>query len=477
MQLQDWKATEPRMKTDKSFLRMMEVRLTKIGNIVGMTVPFAVVWYGFYADKLWVPFQMRGHWLVLLLFVVLYALIGRVYSAFSVSYEGKGEMLYSQFLSYFETDTLLYIAAWLLIRRLPRLYPMLLVLAVQILFSLLWTFCVRRWYFRVFPPNKTVVVWSMRQELPSLIDEYKLTGKYRVVASVSVEDCIADLSVLDHSDTVFLAGVHSHDRNIIAKYCMMRGIRLMLIPRVGDLLLAGAKRSNMFHLLMLSVEPFSPSLEYMVLKRLGDLLLSTVGLILTAPLLLVAAICIKAEDGGPVFYTQRRLTRGGRVFTIYKFRSMRPDAEADGVARLSTGDHDERITRVGRFLRKFRIDELPQLINVIRGDLSLVGPRAERPEIAAEYEKTLPEFSLRLQVKAGLTGFAQVSGKYNTTPYDKLLMDLMYIANAGVLEDIRILFLTLKVLFSAKSTEGVAPGSTTAMDAAPSDPTDAGPEA
>lgn len=474
MKLQCRKATGPRMKADKSFLRTMEVRLTKIINIVGMTVPFAVVWYIFYADKLWVTFQMRGHWLVILLFLVLYSLIGRVYNAFSVSHEGKGEMIYSQFLSYFETDSLMYIAAWLLIRRLPQLYPMLLVLAVQALFSLLWILCVRRWYYRVFPPNKTVIVWSMRQELPSLIDEYNLTGKYRVVASVSVEDCIADLHVLDNSDTVFLAGIHSHDRNIIAKYCMMHGIRLMLIPRVGDLLLAGAKRSNMFHLLMLSVEPFTPSLEYMVLKRLGDLLLSLIGLIVTAPLLLVTAICIKMEDGGPVFYTQRRLTKGGRVFMIYKFRSMRPDAEADGVARLSTGENDERITRVGRVMRKFRIDELPQLINVIKGDLSLVGPRAERPEIAAEYEKTLPEFSLRLQVKAGLTGFAQVSGKYNTSPYDKLLMDLMYIANAGVLEDIRILFLTLKVLFSAKSTEGVAPGSTTAMNASPSDSTEDG---
>ena len=450
----------------------MEVRLTKIGNIAGMTAIFAAAWHLFYADELWAAFPMRGHWLVVTVFLLLYSLIGRVYSAFTVSYAGMNEMIYSQFLSCLETDALMYVAAWLLIRRPPQPLPLLLALLVQILFSLAWSFLVRRWYFHVFPPNKTVVVWSMRRELPTLIDEYNLTKKYRVVASVSVEDCIADLGILDHSDTVFLAGIHSHERNIIAKYCMTHGIRIMLIPRVGDLLLAGAKRSNTFNLLMLSVEPFTPSLEYMVIKRSGDLILSLVGLIVTAPLLLVAAICIKLEDGGPVFYTQRRLTKGGRVFTIYKFRSMRPNAEADGVARLSTGDSDERVTRVGRILRKFRIDELPQLINVMKGDLSLVGPRAERPEIAAEYEKTLPEFSLRLQVKAGLTGFAQVSGKYNTSPYDKLLMDLMYIANAGFLEDIRILFLTLKVLFFAKSTEGVAPGSTTAMSASPFDPTD-----
>ncbi len=457
------------MSAEKTFRRGMEVRITKGLNLLGMTVPFIIMWYTCYADKLYVTFEMQGHWLVILLFMLLYVLIGRVYNAFTVSYEGMSEMVYSQFLSFLETDGVMYIVAWLLIRRPPRVLPMVMVLGVQLLFSFLWSYLVQRWYFRVFPANKTVVVYDMRQELPSLIEEYKLTKKYGVVASVSAEDCMADLSILDSADTVFLTGVHSHDRNTIAKYCMLHNIRLLLIPRVGDLLLAGAKRRNMFHLLMLQVEPFLPSLEYLVGKRAGDLLLSLVGLLLTSPLLLLTALCIKLEDGGPIIYSQRRLTKGGRTFFIYKFRSMRPDAEDDGVARLSTGERDARITRVGRIIRKVHIDELPQLINVIKGDLSLVGPRAERPEIAAEYAKTLPEFSLRLQVKAGLTGYAQVFGKYNTSPYDKLLMDLMYIANAGILEDIRILFLTLKVLFLARNTEGVAPGSTTALHPTSSD--------
>lgn len=177
----------------------------------------------------------------------------------------------------------------------------------------------------------------------------------------------------------------------------------------------------------------------------------------------IVALAIKKTDGGPVFYKQVRLTKDGREFKVMKFRSMRVDAEKDGVARLSTGDKDDRITPVGHFIRKVRLDELPQLFNILKGDMSIVGPRPERPEIAAEYEKEMPEFRLRLQARAGLTGYAQVYGKYNTTPYDKLQMDLTYIANPSVLEDLRIMFATVKILFMPESTEGVAEGATTAM--------------
>ena len=158
------------------------------------------------------------------------------------------------------------------------------------------------------------------------------------------------------------------------------------------------------------------------------------------------------------------MTKDGRDFDVLKFRSMRVDAEKDGVARLSTGDHDDRITPVGHVIRKVKIDELPQLFNILKGDMTIVGPRPERREIAEEYEKELPEFRLRLQAKAGLTGYAQVYGKYNTTPYDKLQMDLMYISKPSIVEDLKIMFATLAILFRRESTEGVAPGHTTAQE-------------
>lgn len=202
---------------------------------------------------------------------------------------------------------------------------------------------------------------------------------------------------------------------------------------------------------------------YVAGKRLADLLLGLVGLVLTSPFMLLTALAIKLYDGGPVLFRQTRLTKDGREFQILKFRSMRVDAEKDGVARLAAKE-DDRITPVGRVIRACRLDELPQIINILRGDMSLVGPRPERPEIADQYDEQIPEFSLRLQVKAGLTGYAQVYGKYNTEPYDKLQMDLMYIAQQSFVTDLKIIFATIKILFVPESTEGVDQGQTTAMD-------------
>ena len=441
----------------------VSVRMVKLINIILMTTPFVFAWYMFYADHLWVTFYRRGHWLVILLFIVLYLIIGKIYEAFKMSYTGVGEIIYSQCLSIFEVDVIMYIVAWLLIRYMPKVYPFLLMFLIQIVAAILWGSLSQWWYFKTFPANKTVVVWDMRQGVSKLIDQYNLGKKYKVVATVSVDECINNLSILDDANTVFLVGIHSHDRNIIVKYCLTHRVQAYLIPRVGDLIIAGAKRNHMFHLLLLKVERFNPSLEYVVLKRLFDIILSLIATIIFAPIMIITAICIKIEDRGPIIYKQCRLTKDGKTFNILKFRSMKTDAEKDGVARLSTGDNDDRITKVGKVIRKLRIDEMPQLLNILKGDISIVGPRAERPEIAEEYEKDLPEFGLRLQMKAGLTGYAQVYGKYNTTPYDKLLMDLMYIANASIFEDLKIIFATIKILFMPESTEGIAEGQTTAM--------------
>ena len=200
-----------------------------------------------------------------------------------------------------------------------------------------------------------------------------------------------------------------------------------------------------------------------MIKRASDMLFSFLGLILASPLMLIIALCVKMCDKGPVFYRQTRLTQGSREFMIIKFRSMRVDAEEDGVARLSSV-HDERVTQVGRFLRAARLDELPQLINILQGDMSFVGPRPERPEITELYAEEFPEFHLRLLVKAGLTGYAQVWGKYNAPPYDKLQMDLIYIVNQSFFTDLKILFTTVKTLFTKESTQGIQEGQVTAKN-------------
>ena len=209
--------------------------------------------------------------------------------------------------------------------------------------------------------------------------------------------------------------------------------------------------------------------EFVLIKRVFYIVSSALGLIILSPILLITAIAIKLNDKGPAIYKQTRLTKDGREFEICKFRSMRVDAEKDGVARLSTGDDDDRVTSVGRFIRKCRIDELPQLWNILVGDMSVVGPRPERPEIAEQYYEEMPDFKLRLQVKAGLTGYAQIYGKYNTSPYEKLEFDLMYINDMSILTDLRLMFATFKILFSKESTEGIESNQISALQKSKSD--------
>ncbi|MCI5856699.1 MAG: sugar transferase [Agathobacter sp.] len=449
----------------KALGHSVAIRVVKIMNIVMVTIPFLLCWYLYYASRISSPYYAKGNWLIIALFMILYSAFAHIYDGFLISLNRVSEMIYSQILAFLITDGIMYIVIWLLSKQLPNVVPGLLAIAGQCLQAALWSGGAHRWYFATFEPQKCAIIYDNREGMEKLIEEYDLTNKFHVEYVVPVERCMEKLYRVKDMECVFLSGIHSHERNIILKECMYHGVRVYVIPRVGDMIMSSAKKMHMFHLPMLQVERFNPIPEYLFVKRFFDIVISLAALVLLSPFMLVTAIAIKLYDHGPVLYKQNRLTKDGRVFQVLKFRSMRVDAEKDGVARLSTGDKDDRITPVGHVIRKIRFDELPQLFNILRGDMSIVGPRPERPEIAAEYEKELPEFALRLQVKAGLTGYAQVYGKYNTTPYDKLQMDLMYIATASFVEDLKICFATVKILFMPESTEGVAEGQKNAMDA------------
>ena len=438
------------------------LRIVKALNIVLMTLPFMGCWLWYYSQRIAAPYGQLGNWAVIGLFVLLYVIFARVYDAFLVSLNRISEMIYSQGLAVLISDGILFVVIWLLSRHFPNLLPGLAALAVQILLAGVWSTAAHKWYYAVFPPKRSAIIYGRRYGMEKLIQEYGLEKKFDIQFTASAEACVQDLSALLDMDTVFISGVSSHDRNVILKYCVANGVDAYVLPRVGDIIMSGAKKMHMFHLPVLRVERCNPHPEQAIVKRLFDIAVSAAVLLVASPVMIVTAIAIKATDGGPVFYKQTRLTKNGKEFKVLKFRSMRVDAEKDGVARLSTGSKDNRITPVGRIIRKVRIDELPQLLNILGGSMSVVGPRPERPEIAAQYEQDLPEFRLRLQVKAGLTGYAQVYGKYNTTPYDKLQMDLMYIANPSFLEDLRIIFATIKIIFIPESTDGIAEGQTTA---------------
>ena len=181
-------------------------------------------------------------------------------------------------------------------------------------------------------------------------------------------------------------------------------------------------------------------------KRTLDILASSLGLTALSPLLLVLATAVKLDDKGPAVFKQKRLTKDGKEFEIYKFRSMKADSENEGVDSHKEED-GERVTSVGRFLRKSHLDELPQLWNVLKGDMSMVGPRPELPELTDLYCKDIPEFRQRLQVKAGITGYAQVYCKNNDDPAEKLKYDLEYIEKMSLPLDLKILFATFKIPF------------------------------
>lgn len=432
------------------------VRVAKAVNPVLLTLPFAVVWFHYYASRLASPYYYWGNWVVVALSFFLYILFCRVYDGFLISINRISEIVYSQALASAISDFLLYVVICLLSKRLVNPLPLLGALAAQVLLAGVWAYCAHQWYFSKFPAKRTAVVYDVREGLERLVEEYGLEKKFNIRAALSVQEALANKEILNTMETVFLSGIHSHDRNILLKYCVDKDINVYVIPRIGDVLMSGARSMHMFHLPMLRVGRYHPSPVYLVLKRGFDILASGIATVILSPVFAVTAIAIKRFDGGPVFYKQKRLTKDGEIFEVLKFRSMRVDAEKDGVARLSTGDKDDRITPVGRVIRKVRIDELPQLLNILKGDMTICGPRPERPEIAAQYEEELPEFRLRLQAKAGLTGYAQVYGKYNTTPYDKLVMDLMYIAHPSFLQDLQIMFATVKILFMKESTEGFA---------------------
>ena len=194
--------------------------------------------------------------------------------------------------------------------------------------------------------------------------------------------------------------------------------------------------------------------EQKILKRMLDIAVSIPAIIILLPLMALTAIVIKADSKGPIIYSQERVGQYGKTFKVYKFRSMRQDAEAKSGPVLAK-EGDSRITKVGRFIRATRIDELPQLFNVLKGEMSIVGPRPERPFFVGQFIKEKPEYAYRHNVKPGITGLAQIAGKYNTTAYDKLIYDLIYIQEVSIKTDLIIMLQTLKVLITKESTEGV----------------------
>jgi len=454
----------------ESFKRLINLSMTAICLAMEIGV-FAYHWFSYFrynvVDVL--KFYVNGHILQIALYGVILIFLSSMYGGMRLGYLRNSEIIFSLIFSTIIADIILYAQLSLMAFQLfvPQMF--LVMLGEQIVIIVLYTSIANRVFKKMFPPRKLLFLHGERPVEDILEKFSSRKDKYKIVEVMPLEGDKEELKrmiyekYLDGSiNGVVLWDISDLDRKEMLKFCYAHTLRVYMMPKITDVILLGAEELHVFDTPILLTREYSLTMEQRVIKRTIDLVCSLILLVLSSPFMLLTALAVKLYDGGPVLYKQVRCTVGERQFQILKFRSMRVDAEKDGVARLASKG-DSRITPVGRFIRKCRLDELPQLINILKGDMSFIGPRPERPEIIEQYKKEMPEFVYRMKVKAGLAGFAQVYGKYNTTPYDKLKLDLTYIEQYSVPLDLKLMMLTLKILFWPDSTEGVEAEQITAL--------------
>lgn len=415
---------------------------------------FSYVWHNFYNSGMRDRFWYKGNILMVGVYAVIYMVMTSTFSGFRLGYSKFAGLFGSQVLGILGTNCMEFVIISLVGRGRLNAAPIAVMTVFQLLFALVWSYGFTMLYSKMYPPRKMIIVYGNKNAKYLVSKMSMRTDKYNICASISCEESLEEIErqILKY-EAVIISDIPTDLRARLLKFTFDNSIRTYINPKLSDIIIRGADDFHLFDTPLLLARNDGLSFEQRALKRLFDVVLSVFALIIASPFMLITAVAIKAYDGGSVFYSQERLTIGGRRFKVLKFRSMIENAEKTG-ARLAA-EHDDRITPVGKIIRKIRFDELPQLLNILKGDMSFVGPRPERPEFAAKYEKTMPEFRYRLKVKAGLTGYAQVMGKYNTTPYDKLKFDLMYIENQSLIEDMKIILTTIRTCFVPDATEGV----------------------
>lgn len=417
------------------------------------------IFFGIFGIKNpWLFNLSRTTGVTMVTFVVLGIALMSVYGGYSIGTQKSKPIVHSMALATIMTDLVTHLQLSIMntseknndhfVYETPHL--LLLVIVLQILVIVFFAYFGNYVYFSLEPPEKCCVISSSRHSLGNIIPKIRRFKKQYEIDEIIRYNDPQVLDVILRSNTVFLYDVPAKERNDLISFCYQTQKNLYYNFETIDVVSQGAKYVTLDDKSMVMYTAKDLTMEQRIVKRLTDLAVSIVGLVLTSPVMLGCAIAIKLDDGGKVFYKQKRLTKYGRVFEVYKFRTMK---EANSINKSVT-ENDDRITRVGRVLRKFRIDELPQLLNILVGDMTVVGPRPEMLENVEKYTEELPEFSYRLRMKAGLTGLAQISGKYNTSPKDKLVMDLMYIENYSIWQDFKLIFQTITVFLKAsESTE------------------------
>ncbi len=441
------------MKKNEQFKKFLRSILAFV-LMLAETVIFAYAWITEYNSHIVVPFVQKGNWFFYLVYFILTAIFLNSFDGLKYGTYRRTNLITAQILAALSTAVIVYLQIVLLAAKFVTVLPIIGMLFADVIVILIVTFGGNFLLQKLFPARKTIIVYDSYHPEAFIEKARQRKDKFVIKEVIHISLGIEKIEqLIKEYDCVIIYDVHSEQRNKILKICFENDIRTYTTTKVSDILVRGAERLHLFDTPLLLYRNMGLNFQQRFLKRTFDIIVSLILLILTSPLLLISAIAIKLYDGGPVFFRQERSTINGKVFKIHKFRSMIVDAEKDGLSHPAE-ERDPRITPVGRVLRASRLDELPQLIDILVGNMSLVGPRPERVEHTQQYSEEIPEFVYRLKMRGGLTGYAQIYGKYNTTPYDKLQLDLIYIQNYSFLLDIRLIFMTVKIMFMKESTEG-----------------------
>lgn len=426
-------------------------------NIVLVAVEsfaFAYSWHHHYSIALENPYFKNGDILVVLFYMLIMFFVTNTFNGYRISYQRTLDLCITHIVAIVTTNVLAFGLISLIARGLVFPTSLYKVASFQVAFVVPWIILVRYVYKSLYPPRELFFIYGDRAPV-ELINKFKSRDdKFEIIGAMKYTTYSRRLyQEIDNYKAIVVDDIPAQERNDILKYCYQKGIRVYVTPKISDIILNASEKVHLFDTPLYLARNYGIKTSQLFAKRMEDIIISLLIMILSSPFMLIIALAVKLYDGGPVFYCQERLTKDHKPFMMYKFRSMKMDSETQG-AQLAK-KNDDRITPVGKIIRRLHVDELPQIFSVLKGDMSFVGPRPERESIHQEYKQSIPEFDFRLKVKAGLTGFAQVYGKYNTSPYDKLKLDLTYIENYSLFLDIQIILMTVRILFVKDNTEGI----------------------
>lgn len=426
--------------------------LVKLLIVAAMTAGFINSWYNNYTDTI---FSFKGNYVVIISYLFVFLLFAELYGGFKIGVSRLHEIIYSLSLSAFFTNVLMYTELSLIAREPLYFPPYLSGFVYQIIVIFIGSYCANSIYFRLYKARKMLAVFADDEEGKLVIRKMtKIPERFDITRGVSVNRSTLEETkkLIDGFEAILVCDVPREIKNELIRYCYANRKRTYVLPSSTDIIVRNADQIQVFDTPMLFCRNMGLRLEQEIVKRFFDILFSLIGIILFSPVFIIVSLAIKICDGGPIFFKQNRVTKNGKIFNVLKFRSMVVDADKEGAKKAENSD--KRITAIGKIIRPCRIDELPQLFNILFGDMSLVGPRPERIENVYEYTNKYPDFDLRHRVKGGLTGYAQIYGKYNTSPEDKLNLDLIYIEQYSLFLDFKLLLMTVKILFMKESTEG-----------------------